>query len=39
MQTAGAIGGFAASLVRVPTEVDFAAYEFLYLEQALLFLV
>lgn len=39
MQTAGAIGGFAASLVRVPTEVDFAAYAFLYLEQALLFLV
>lgn len=31
MQTAGAIGGVAASLIRVPTEVDFATYAFIYL--------
>ena len=32
MQTAGAIGGLAASLVRVPTEVELAYLGFIMLE-------
>lgn len=36
MQTAGAIGGVAASLIRVPTEVDFSTYAFFISGTALL---